>query len=474
MTETEQKLCRFLPMSTSQPRRLKCIDCGHVTPPVPGDMFRLCGATEEVNNAPHHLGTLDRLFHYSNALQSWISAGRPVRSDDQVHHIFETFCKPCSKFNGKICAVCGCNTASPEDRGIVSQIAGRLGFKSVDDAVLAMTNKLYMATESCPIGKWNSCNCLIFLHETNVQWTETRGELVSEYLKARGVPTDIVAKTQPTIEFIRDQISRHCPRLVINRAFVLEPGMVEVLAKDNPSIKFLTVCHSSQPHLLLSRDFLGTQNRFLTLRHKYHNCWYGLVDERMPLGRDKIAHVPNVMDTGILDRFKKQGKLGSPVRFSITGRMDMIKNFPNQILALTSIKNSMLHLMVRDSTGGLEGMADQLGVKRSSASWMDWQKYLKFIRDNVDIGLQASFSESFNYVAAEHLYLGKPVVGSPAIRYLPPDWQANPDDPTDIARVCGLITSNYDAASRRASKIGATVAERTNNQFMKSIKELLT
>ena len=78
-----------------------------------------------------------RLIRYGSAIQRWIAAGRPVRSDERVREIFDTLCRPCTHFDAKrqTCRLCGCY---------------------VRRSGTAFTNKLKMATERCPLNppKW--------------------------------------------------------------------------------------------------------------------------------------------------------------------------------------------------------------------------------------------------------------------------------------------------------------------------------
>ncbi len=80
-----------------------------------------------------------RAKRYSRAVRRWIAAGRPTRSEEEVRNIFETHCKPCARYNEKkqACTICGCRVR-------------RQG--------LAVLNKIRMATECCPLGKWQACD----------------------------------------------------------------------------------------------------------------------------------------------------------------------------------------------------------------------------------------------------------------------------------------------------------------------------
>ena len=74
-------------------------------------------------------------YRYTRALSRWIKAGRPVREEEEIKRIFETYCKPCEEYEVKSssCRDCGC----------------RVNFMKA-----AMLNKIAMATEECPLEKW--------------------------------------------------------------------------------------------------------------------------------------------------------------------------------------------------------------------------------------------------------------------------------------------------------------------------------
>lgn len=77
---------------------------------------------------------MTRLGNYTKAVLNWYILGRPVRSDEEVENLLK-ICKDCEHFNHEksICSVCGC----------------RLNLSRH-----AEFNKLRMATEHCPKGKW--------------------------------------------------------------------------------------------------------------------------------------------------------------------------------------------------------------------------------------------------------------------------------------------------------------------------------
>ncbi|MFA5056484.1 MAG: hypothetical protein WC485_00085 [Opitutaceae bacterium] len=97
-------------------------------------------AEEQTKEAAADLGvSFETAKTYIKALLRWYKAGRPKRSQEEVEQIYNTFCRPkprpCQYFVDGKCSKCGCN---------------------VNLSKLTVLNKIKMATESCPVGKWGA------------------------------------------------------------------------------------------------------------------------------------------------------------------------------------------------------------------------------------------------------------------------------------------------------------------------------
>lgn len=66
----------------------------------------------------------------------------------------------------------------------------------------------------------------------------------------------------------------------------------------------------------------------------------------------------------------------------------------------------------------------------------DWSNHILFLHlvRKMDIGMQVSFNESFNIVAADFVSQGVPIVGSDEIKFLLPFYQAEPNSINDIVK----------------------------------------
>lgn len=88
-----------------------------------------------LKRATEKLGvTMADASHYAQALVAWTRAGFPVREQSEVERIERDLCRPCEHYVEGRCNKCGCR---------------------VTKSSLAIFNKIKMATEKCPVGKWS-------------------------------------------------------------------------------------------------------------------------------------------------------------------------------------------------------------------------------------------------------------------------------------------------------------------------------
>lgn len=402
---------------------------------------------------------------YVSAVARWVAAGRPVRTDDEVDQILADHCRGCRWFSDHRCthASCGCQVRSVEDEKV--PVLSWL-------VPAAMLNKLRMATEKCPEEKWGvqKVDVVVLLTAANPLWD------ISPAISRLGLTTETIDLQSNRIDDVRRITETRAPRLVVNRSFCVGWDVVEALAEEYPQTNFVTVNHSSQAHLLTHGHWLRAQSEFLRLAIERENCYLASPDERVPLreatGCERVIWLPNLVELPPYTVTRNRPKV--PV-VSLVGRRDLVKNFPTQILAAGIVsrrKPIKLLIVTRGNGDDFARLADQCGVEAEVFQWEQHRDYLSLIGQRVDVGLQSSFSESFNYVALDHMGLGIPVVGSPAIRYLPLPWQASPDDPASIALTLARVLDDRDAG-QEARRIADRVAGRNQRAFAAVIRSLV-
>jgi len=91
------------------------------------------------------------------------------------------------------------------------------------------------------------------------------------------------------------------------------------------------------------------------------------------------------------------------------------KNILNCLLALSeTVGQFKLYVNGLSEYPAYRTMLDELQVVYQDLGWMERATYEDFLW-SLDLGLQVSFAESYDYVAAEHIARGVPVVASPMV-----------------------------------------------------------
>jgi len=90
---------------------------------------------------------------------------------------------------------------------------------------------------------------------------------------------------------------------------------------------------------------------------------------------------------------------------------------------------------LKNIEASFEGTPHQL-IKHN---WMSHDAFIGLVR-SMDLGMQVSFSESFNIVAADFVHNNIPMIGSPEISWLNPIYQSNP---TNLATIIETLKVAY-------------------------------
>ena len=308
----------------------------------------------------------------------------------------------------------------------------------------------------------------------NPEWITLRGDLYASELRKLGLSSDSVQVADASTKSAGQAISNSNPRVFVNHAFFFSWRVIAELAAAFPKTNFLTVNHSSQADLARHPRWLGDHSHFAELAQQRKNVFLGTVDSRNFLascGLDRCLWVPNLVNW---PRFPSSHhiKTDRPVA-SIVGRFDPNKAMPHAILAAAiSGRVDLLFIVKNGRRDQLADYCQALRVSHEFANWSTWNEYCRTLFEKVTVGFQPSFSESFNYVSIEHLAMGIPVIGSPTIKFLPPAWQADPDDPRDIAKKLDAILDDYEHASKKAVRVAADV-QRRNREQAKAIYQQL-
>jgi len=249
------------------------------------------------------------------------------------------------------------------------------------------------------------------------------------------------------------EVTRCKPTHVIIEALWVVPPKFDVLQKLHPNVKWIVRLHSELPFLAGEgiamdwiADYLSYKNVYIGINaprmmrevEVYASAIYG---EKI---KEKLIYMPNFYP----QQYKKK-KLDTSkehIDISCFGAIRPLKNHMNQAIAAIEFADSIgkkLRFHVNagriEMQGGpvlsnLKATFQQLygsGHEMINHQWTPRAEFLELCA-KMDIGLQCSFSETFNIVGADLISQGVPLVGSSEIPWSTSLFNAQPTHTEDI------------------------------------------
>lgn len=256
-------------------------------------------------------------------------------------------------------------------------------------------------------------------------------------------------------------IAKHRPSHVIIEALWVVPSKFTTLIKLHPKVKWIIRLHSEVPFLAgegMSMDWLGDYIEFPNIFIAANSpktledikCFLSNKMYLMPekeLDR-RIIYLPNFYPKEYrtkIHNFKNKDHID----IACFGAVRPLKNHLLQAIASLKFANKIGKKLKFHINGGrvesrgepvmnnLCGFFQQLsGTKHEMIihPWVPREEFLE-ICHSMDIGLQCSFSETFNIVTADLISQGVPVVGSKEIPWSSCFFNAKPTDSNHIAKM---------------------------------------
>ena len=282
-----------------------------------------------------------------------------------------------------------------------------------------------------------------------------------------------------------------CPRVRVNASELIEATKCKILishtgetevaslitaAEAFPDVRIWCVLHGSQNSMCHNMRFASYQAEALAASQRLPNFWYGtpeLTADFTRFGYERYLHWPNPMPF-------KQPSVAPPITdppvLLISARDDIIKGNAVKVLAAGLVAQSRLiavHAAIKGGGSQLHKTADVAGIKLVSQPIRTQIKFREYIHEQVAVVLSSSLTDADQYVGRDSLSQGRPVVGSQTIRYLPREWQADPNDPRDIARVAMMFLDDYPRYSEQALRLGCEIRDRQRDAYRDAIARIL-
>lgn len=253
--------------------------------------------------------------------------------------------------------------------------------------------------------------------------------------------------------------NQHEPTHVVIHAPWIPTETLARIAEEFPNVLFVVVSHSNFGFLAADPHAVKLMRETAALQIVTHNVRAGGNCRRFTdaatevLGVD-VEWLPNLISLSEYWPRARPSWSGDTLRVGLFGAARILKNGLTAAAAACELAHTLrvpmeLHVTADRDDGAtwraIEELCDGVPhLKLVRTGWLSWPEVLR-LTEHMHVVLQPSFTESFNFVAAEAVRMGVPVVGTEAIDWLPRRWQAQGDDASDVARVAEYLIKSPHA-----------------------------
>lgn len=281
---------------------------------------------------------------------------------------------------------------------------------------------------------------------------------VKDMLLERRIPSKLVVVIDNN-DIDREVVDFKPTHVIIEGLWVV-PEKFDVLKQLHPNVKWIVRIHSNAPFLANEgvafgwisqyvtkpNVFVATNARQINSELKFYvKNLYSTTRERE---ENKIINLPNYYPEKF-ESSKRQNFTSEYVNVGCFGAIRPLKNHMTQAIAAVKFaenidKKLRFHINVGRIEQNGQSVYNNLkaffetvkanGHELVEHSWLPRQEFLNLC-DQMDIGMQVSFSETFNIVAADFISQGVPIVTTKEVPWANRLYVASPTDSNNIAKV---------------------------------------
>jgi hypothetical protein len=297
-----------------------------------------------------------------------------------------------------------------------------------------------------------------YSHEGLTTGLYNSATFVKDMLLANNVPSKLVVVVDNND--IDREVTLYRPTHVIIEGLWVVPEKFEVLKKLHPSVKWIIRIHSNSP-------FLANEGVAFDWISKYSNVYYLRIatnENRMfnelqlyvkgkfsatPVQEENIIiNLPNYYPEIFKSVKSLKFKSADVINIGCFGAIRPLKNHMTQAIAAVKFANKVgKKLRFHINIGRVEMNGQPIynnlkaffenqkhrGHELVEHPWMPREEFLELC-SSMDIGMQVSFSETFNIVAADFISQGVPVVASKEISWINNFFKASPTNSDSISK----------------------------------------
>ncbi len=268
---------------------------------------------------------------------------------------------------------------------------------------------------------------------------------VSNMLNKNGIESNLVEVIDNNC--IDREVTKYKPTHVIIEALWVVPSKFEVLTRLHPNVEWIIRLHSDISFLANE----GIAMEWIYEYLKYPNVKVSANDLEtnqnfeMLTNRD-FVYLPNYYPVGFFNRNHPKNKCKKTIDIGCFGAVRPLKNQLIQAVAAidyadTYGKKLRFHINVKRIEGKGEPVLKNLrelfknnpGHELVEYDWLTHDEFIDVVQ-SMDLGMQVSFTETFNIVTADFVNNNIPVVVSKEIPWVNPLFFANPSKVNSIVK----------------------------------------
>lgn len=270
-------------------------------------------------------------------------------------------------------------------------------------------------------------------------------KFVSDMLNKNGIESNLVEVQDNNC--IDREVTKYRPTHVIIEALWIVPSKFEVLTKLHPNVEWIIRLHSDISFLANEGiavewiyEYLKYDNVKISANDWETNFNFELLTDK------QFVYLPNYYPVGFFNLNKPKPTTKKVLNVGCFGAVRPLKNQLIQAVAAIDYADSYgkklkFHINVKRIEGKGEPVLKNLRelFKNNSKhelveyDWLDHDKFIDVVQ-SMDIGMQVSFTETFNIVTADFVNNNIPVVVSGEIPWVSRLFQANPSKVESIVR----------------------------------------
>jgi hypothetical protein len=275
-------------------------------------------------------------------------------------------------------------------------------------------------------------------------------EMISAMLTTMGIANKVVEVVDNNS--IDKEVHDYLPTIVIIEALWVVPSKFPILIQLHPTVSWIIRLHSNTPFLANEGIAFEWIFQYLQLPQLYvaannQKIYKELINL---VSDDKASHIlylPNYYTVKPAPVSKTPAP-ANVIRIGCFGAIRPLKNQLIQAVAAIDFANDLgltLHFYINSTRTELGGNSVLKNIQALFANtphqlietpWLPHAQFLTYLKQNIDIGMQVSFTETFNIVTADYVSQGIPVVAS-----------------NEVEHVHGLFKTDTTDAEKIASKL---------------------